>query len=119
MKLVTVDQMRQLEQAAAEIDLPPDVLMENAGLAVAEEVRKLCGNVAGSPLLVLVGPGNNGGDGLVAARHLDDWGAQVTVYLCSRNTEGDNNFSLIVERDIPVACAEDDEGLSVLDDALS
>ena len=119
MKLVTVDQMRQLELAAAEIDLPPDVLMENAGLAVAEEVRKLCGNVAGSPILVLVGPGNNGGDGLVAARHLDDWGAQATVYLCSRNTEGDDNFSLIVERDIPVARAEDDEGLSVLDDALS
>jgi NAD(P)H-hydrate epimerase len=111
--------MRQLERAAAEIDLPPDALMENAGLAVAEEVRKLRGNVAGSPILVLVGPGNNGGDGLVAARHLDDWGAQVTVYLYSRETEEDKNFRLIEERDIPVARTEDDEGLSVLDDVLS
>lgn len=119
MKLVTIDQMRQVEQRSAGVGRPPELLMESAGLAVAEEVRRFRGNVAGSPILVLVGPGNNGGDGLVAARHLDDWGAQVNVYLCGRRTEGDNNFRLIEERGVPFVHAEADEGLSTLDEALS
>ncbi|MEE8470374.1 MAG: NAD(P)H-hydrate dehydratase [Dehalococcoidia bacterium] len=119
MKLVTIDQMRQLEQRAADIDLPPEALMENAGLAVAEEVRKLRGSIAGSPILILVGPGNNGGDGLVVARHLDDWGSQVTVYIYDRRTDGDKNFELLEERGVPITYAEADESLSTLDDALS
>ena len=119
MKLVTIDQMRQLEQRAEEAGRPPEILMENAGLAMAEEVKKLQGNIAGSPILILVGPGNNGGDGLVAARHLDDWGAQVTVYLFKRRTENDKNLALVIEREIPVVQAEDDQNISTLKELLS
>jgi len=118
LKLVTVNQMRQLEQRADKVGLPSDVLMENAGLAVAKETRKLKGNIAGSPILIMVGPGNNGGDGLVAARHLDDWGAQVTIYMYKRKTDGDKNFRLVTEKDIPCIRAEDDAGLSSLRDSL-
>ena len=56
-------------------------LMEEAGLAVAQEAWMLLGSLEGRQILVLCGPGNNGGDGLVAARHLLDWGADVLVYL--------------------------------------
>ena len=87
MKIVTSEQMRKLEQRSAEAGISMDMLMENAGLAVAEEVRKLRGgSVAGCPILILVGPGNNGGDGLVAARHLYDWDAEVTLYFYKRRT---------------------------------
>ena len=41
----------------------------------------LLGTLEGRLIVVLAGPGNNGGDGLVAARHLFDWGAEVTTYL--------------------------------------
>ena len=77
MKIVTSDQMREIEQRAAAIGLPPEVLMENAGLAVAQEIKSWLGNIAGRHILILIGPGNNGGDGLVTARHLHDWGADV------------------------------------------
>lgn len=53
-----------------------DELMERAGLAVAGEAHRFA---AGRPILVLCGPGNNGGDGWVAARRLAEWGHDVAV----------------------------------------
>lgn len=101
MKLVTAEQMREIDRRCAEAGLPTEVLMENAGLAVAKEVREALGTVVGRRILILVGPGNNGGDGLVAGRYLHDWGANVQLYLYRRKTEGDKNFDLIRERGIP------------------
>jgi hydroxyethylthiazole kinase-like uncharacterized protein yjeF len=80
MKLVTVAQMRELEQAAVAAGSSEAQLMEEAGLAVAQEAWMLLGTLEGRRIVVLAGPGNNGGDGFVAARHLADWGAEVLVY---------------------------------------
>ena len=64
-------------------------LMENAGTAVATLARLLLeGRVVGRRVGVLVGKGNNGGDGLVAARHLHNWGADVRVMLSDREAIG-------------------------------
>ncbi|KAG5421770.1 hypothetical protein I9W82_000862 [Candida metapsilosis] len=73
-----------------------DQLMELAGLAVAKAVYKQYSpppQKTASPLqkiLVLVGPGNNGGDGLVAARHLKTWGAyEPIIYYPKKSTKSD------------------------------
>ena len=81
MKLVTAAQMRELEAAAVAAGGSEAQMMEEAGLAVAQEAWMLLGTLEGRRILVLAGPGNNGGDGLVAARHLFDWGAEVAVYM--------------------------------------
>ncbi len=78
MKVLTVEQMRQAEEDCAKLNLPTTVLMENAGKSVAEEVRRILGATEQQRILVLIGPGNNGGDGLVAACYLHDWGAEVS-----------------------------------------
>jgi hydroxyethylthiazole kinase-like uncharacterized protein yjeF len=70
-------EVRAVEQAAAAADPAPQ-LMERAGLAAAELAREIAGG-SGKPLLVLAGPGNNGGDAFVAARHLRQWWFNVTV----------------------------------------
>jgi len=58
------------------------VLMENAGWAVARLARQMLGRtVDGKKVCCLVGKGNNGGDGLVAARCLHNWGADILVVL--------------------------------------
>lgn len=57
-----------------------DQLMELAGLSVASAVYKVCPPSSGSRILLACGPGNNGGDGLVAARHLYHFGYQPTVF---------------------------------------
>ena len=75
--------MQQLEAEAEKIGLTPSQLMENAGRAVAESARRILSGVSGRKVLVLTGPGNNGGDGLVAARYLREWGGEITLYLCS------------------------------------
>ncbi|HXF50907.1 MAG TPA: NAD(P)H-hydrate dehydratase [Dehalococcoidia bacterium] len=119
MKLVTVEQMRALEQAAAEAGRPPSVLMEEAGLAVAQETWMALGLVADRSVLALIGPGNNGGDGLVAARHLADFGAKVGVYLLRSRGEDDPNYRQVIERNIPVGQVEDDPDLAGLREALA
>ncbi len=88
MKLVTVAQMRELEQAAIAAGSSEAQLMEEAGLAVAQEAWMLLGTLEGKRIVVLAGPGNNGGDGLVAARHLADWGAEVLVYVPIARRDG-------------------------------
>lgn len=68
--------------------LPGLALMENAGRHVAVEAAARC--PAGRPVVVVCGRGNNGGDGLVAARHLADWGRAVDIVFCGdpgRSTE--------------------------------
>jgi ADP-dependent NAD(P)H-hydrate dehydratase / NAD(P)H-hydrate epimerase len=71
-----VDQTRYLEQTAA-LSLPPHALMQHAGLAVARLVMAIAPHA--QRIWVACGPGNNGGDGLEAARHLQQWGKHCVV----------------------------------------
>ena len=80
MKLVTSAQMRALEQHADKSGNTYAMMMERAGRAVADAIA-LRRDVHSMRVLVLVGPGNNGGDGLVCARYLQDAGARVAIYL--------------------------------------
>lgn len=120
MKIVTVEQMISLERRSAELGAPPEFLMENAGLAVAQHARQLLGgSVENRRIVMLIGPGNNGGDGLVAARHLADWGGGVHLFLVKRKTAGDPNWALCVERRIPHTDALARDTLTAFADALS
>ena len=78
------------------------MLMEDAGLGVAQEVWINLGAVPERKVVVLVGPGNNGGDGLVAARHLHDWGAHVVVLLLAPRGDDDANLKQLVERNVAI-----------------
>lgn len=62
-----------------------DQLMELAGLSVSQAVYRVQPPSSGRRILVACGPGNNGGDGLVAARHLRQYGYQPTVYYPKRS----------------------------------
>ncbi len=60
------------------------MMMENAGRALAVQASRLAGgSILNKRVLVMVGKGNNGGGGLVATRHLHNWGARVEVALAS------------------------------------
>lgn len=81
---MTAEQMRGADARAQRLGIPGEWLMEQAGTAVAAAARALmvaAERPPGSQVLVLCGPGNNGGDGLVAARHLAREGVRSTVVL--------------------------------------
>ncbi|MEX1104522.1 MAG: NAD(P)H-hydrate epimerase, partial [Dehalococcoidia bacterium] len=117
MKLVTADQMRELEQAAVAAGSSEAQLMEEAGLAVAQEAWMLLGTLEGRRIVVLAGPGKNGGDGMVAARHLAQWGAEVIAYVphARRETERDEEAETV---GVTLVQGEDDAGALMLEDAL-
>ncbi len=119
MKIVTAEQMRQIDQECIRMGIPVSALMENAGKAVAEEVKASLGDMENQHILCLVGGGNNGGDGLVAARYLNEWGAKVVIYLCSPRPPDDANLKLAQERDITCIEADQDKNLKKLDDLLA
>jgi NAD(P)H-hydrate epimerase len=116
MKLVTVEQMRALEAAAVEAGVSERQLMEEAGLAVAQEAWMLLGTLENRRILVLVGPGNNGGDGIVAGRHLYDWGADVILYM-PRKRRDMTLIDELGEREIAVISGEEDPGFGRLEEA--
>ena len=74
--ILTAEQMRTAEAQAIAAGTPETTLMERAGRALAEAVRL---HVGPRDVLILCGPGNNGGDGYVAARHLATMGYSVRV----------------------------------------
>ncbi len=111
MKVVSNSEMRRLEDMAGELGLPGPALMENAGRAFVDALAERW-ELAGLRTVVLCGPGNNGGDGLVAARHLADRGARVSVFQVGRPPSNDAKIMLLVERRVPIRRMED--GLSPL-----
>src|ERR1700733_2201799 len=78
---LTREQARQIDRLSIEqYHIPGIALMENASRGVAREAcLMLGGDCSGKKILILCGGGNNGGDGLAAARHLHNCGAEVNI----------------------------------------
>jgi hydroxyethylthiazole kinase-like uncharacterized protein yjeF len=89
---LTPDQMREVDRLAeADYGIAPIQLMEVAGLQTARVARQMLGpDLASRTVCIVAGKGNNGGDGLVAARRLSGWGArvQVTTSFAPEQTRG-------------------------------
>ena len=107
MYILTVDQMRQAEASADAEGQTYELMMESAGQAVATAVRQI-NHPEGLRVLVLVGPGNNGGDGLVAAYHLVRMGANVACYIWKREIAEDANLIRATESGCRIIRADED-----------
>lgn len=85
---LTRAEVRELDhRAITGFGVPGIVLMENAGRGCAELLMRL--NPDRKPTVILCGPGNNGGDGFVIARHLDNAGWPVKVHVLAKHNRGD------------------------------
>lgn len=116
-KIVAVSEMRRLEAEADAVGVSYAAMMEHAGKAVADAiVSRMDPKTANA--LILVGPGNNGGDGLVAARHLHDAGATVKVYCLKPPDESDSKVIELRQRSVFIVDAGDDMQSRVLKHTL-
>lgn len=120
MKTVTPEEMRELERRSEEEGVSTDVLMERAGLLAARVAWNMLGEDAyGSRIVVLVGSGNNGSDGLVTARHFQSWGARTTALLLAPRAPGDSKLQPATEVGVTVIEAADSSQLTDIQRALS
>ncbi len=110
--------MAELERNSEALGISTDDLMETAGLGIAREIRNALNGIAGRRILVLVGPGNNGGDGLLAARHLARWGASVMLYLAATRLDDDPKLRLALSEGAQLLSVSSDEGLKTLERLL-
>jgi NAD(P)H-hydrate epimerase len=78
---ITVDQMYQIENNGHAMGFLKKFMMENAGAVAVRRLIDEFGDVTSKHILIFVGMGNNGGDGLVMARHLAGYDAKVVVHL--------------------------------------
>ncbi len=124
LKIVTVAEMQRLEQESDARGHSFAAMMEEAGAGVAQAIQEETPVLYKEmPVLVLVGPGNNGGDGLVCARHLQEAGYEPLIYLWKRATDPEHDyqghFNRLVEMGVAHARAEEDENLALLDEWLA
>ena len=113
-KVVSVEQMRQIERTADAGGHSYAQMMEHAGWSVAQVIVEQFAPVEGKQVLVLAGSGNNGGDGLVAAEHLAQAGMQVAVYLTKERAADDPHLPKLRDRGILIASADQDQRSRVL-----
>ena len=96
---ITVDQMYNIENKGHDMGFLKKFMMENAGAAAVRRLLEKI-DVESKNILIFVGLGNNGGDGLVMARHLAGYGAKVTVMLLGspdkiKTEESNWNWSIL------------------------
>ena len=111
MKLVSLSQMHRIEKEADGSGLTYDKMMENAGYNLSQEVLRLSYAQDGEEeiqVLGLVGPGNNGGDTLVALGRLAEKGWKARAYLIHRKGTGDTLIKRLEEADGEVYQSEND-----------
>jgi len=92
--------MMQIEENGHQMGFLRKFMMENAGAAAAKRLVEKFVDIKSKNVLIFAGLGNNGGDGLVIARHLAGYGANVTVFLLGepaniRSEECSWNWSLL------------------------
>lgn len=124
MKLLKAEEMRDIDRRASEeYFISSLVLMENAGLRVFELVKELVVNLAGSRIVILAGQGNNGGDGLVLARHLHNAGARADCFLLGESAaltpDAAANYAILERMGIKIAPLQNEADGMVLVMALT
>ncbi|MBE3130323.1 MAG: NAD(P)H-hydrate dehydratase [Acidobacteria bacterium] len=107
MKILTAREMKEIDRIAIEeIGIPGTVLMENAGLRIVRALKGRFPKPEDETIVIVAGKGNNGGDGLVVARHLFNSGAAPEVLLLAAKEEvkGDAavNLAVVLKLGIPV-----------------
>lgn len=109
MKVLTSKQMKEIDRKTIEeIGIPGTVLMENAGIQIFRNLQAILRFLERENIVIVAGKGNNGGDGLVVARHLYNQGIipQVLLLAAKEEVRGDAEINLNIAEKIGVPVTE-------------
>jgi len=109
MKIVNASQMQRIEEMSESAGISKRLLLMNAGLGIAKTLGRYFSPILGRPVVILAGPGNNGNDGLIAASYLQQWGANVLVYLCGERLENDPYVEIVRQSKVKLVLSDEDK----------
>ena len=117
MKIAIEDDIRKIDRNAMEVyHVPSIILMENSGIALADEVKAHI--IENQRVIIVVGMGNNGGDGMVCARHLHNQGYDVVVFLIGNtkklSEDANLNFEMLKPLGVRIETINDINGVKML-----
>ncbi|MDH2900625.1 MAG: NAD(P)H-hydrate epimerase [archaeon] len=113
-KTLTSSEMAELDRTTIDdYGIELRMMMENAGRGLARRAREFLGSsLVGKRILVLVGKGNNGGGGIVSARHMHNWGADITIVLATRELAQEPAKQLSILQKMQVRIQEQSPAIS-------
>lgn len=118
MYLVTAEQMRQVDRKTIEeLGIPEMVLMENAGRAIVEFLQEQFTDLKDKNITIVVGAGNNGGDGLVAARYLHGMGIPVKVFIAAErdlSPSAQQNYDILSKLPVKIYWLDSENSMHLL-----
>lgn len=119
MRAATTSEMKDLDKVAIETyGIPSIVLMENAGRGAAETILNYFDGIIDKKVGIFIGKGNNGGDGLVISRYLNQKGVQIQLYLLAPKSRisGDAkiNLDIVSKMNIPLVEMTNNEAFNQL-----
>jgi len=113
-KLYTVKEMIALEKEANENGLTYEMMMENAGKGIAEQIEDAYSHIDNKSILALVGSGNNGGDALVASSHLAAKNWKTTAYVVREREKDDPLIKRLAKAGGEIVNIHDDHQYQIL-----
>ena len=119
MKLISVEIMREVEVQADLAGVSYSEMMQRAGQGLARLVEFTYGSAVEKKVLGLVGPGNNGGDVLVALAALAEVGWETMAYLSKKRAKSDELMQAIASAGCQVSLMSDDDDFQKLDASLA
>ena len=101
---ITIDQMLQIENRGHQMGFLKKFMMENAGAAASRHILDHFVDISSKHIVIFVGNGNNGGDGMVVARHMAGFGAKVDLIFLGnpesiKTDEANWNWNLLAKMD--------------------
>lgn len=123
MKVLTGEEMRGVDRTAIQdLGIPGPVLMENAGVQVIKAIQESLGAIHNKYIAIFIGRGNNGGDGFVIARHINNLGGHARIYLLSHpdTIEGDAkvNLDIVSKMNIEIIPIYNEENIEQIEQEL-
>jgi ADP-dependent NAD(P)H-hydrate dehydratase / NAD(P)H-hydrate epimerase len=120
MKVVSVEAIREIEAAVDASIITYEQMMLNAGNATGTYLLNRLDITSQTHIILLIGKGNNGGDGLVIAHHLAQHSqAQIQLYMLEQRSTDDSNYKAVIEDQLFITLADDDDDSHILKNMIS
>jgi ADP-dependent NAD(P)H-hydrate dehydratase / NAD(P)H-hydrate epimerase len=120
MKVVSVEAIREIEASVDASIMTYEQMMLNAGNTAGAYLLNRINITSETRIILLIGKGNNGGDGLVIAHYLAEYSeAIIQLYMLEARSQDDENYKAVIDNRLTITLAGDDDNSLVLENMIN